>query len=127
MSIVLNGVTLNPNLVWTDKYQSQTVLQTQLRTLDGTSVVYTRGLTGGQNITLEATTDQGWLDLTMVNALMGLAATPGAAYTLVIDGTSYEVVFRHHEAPALDLTPLIARTTPDAGDYFIGTIKLMTR
>jgi len=35
-------------------------------------------------------------------------------------------MFRHHEAPGFDATPLIARANPAPGDFYLGTLKLMT-
>ena len=126
-TIVLNGVVLNPNMVWVDRYHSQMVEQSFRRTLGGSPVVYSASVPLGTNITLEATEDYGWLEkLSQVDPLVAIADVAGGIYPFIFNGVSYSVMFRHHEAPALELTPLVPRVAHATGDYFIGQIKLMT-
>jgi hypothetical protein len=126
MAVTLNGVTLNPNMVWADRYSYASVTQEVLTTLAGTMVVYPNTLTKGRPITLEARDDQGWLTKQQVDSMQALADTQGGIYTLVIGAETFTVMFRHQDAPALMMEPLIPRAVPVAGDYFVGTIKLMT-
>ena len=126
MAIILGGTTLNPNMVWAERFGYAPVSQEVLTTLGGVPIVYSRAMTAGMPITLLALQDQGWLDLSMVNAVQISANTPGAEYSLVIGAESFQVVFRHHDPPAVEMTPLLIRAVPLAGDYFIGQIKLMT-
>ena len=126
MAITLGGITLNPNMVWAERYGHAPVAQEVQYTLGGTPIVYSRGLKAGVPITLLALQDQGWLEKTVVDAVQSSANTPGAQYTLVIGAESFTVVFRHQDAPAVEMSPLITRAVPLAGDYFVGQIKLMT-
>lgn len=126
MAIVLGGVTLSPNMMWTDRYQHSPVVQDTRITLGGTLVVHSNVLSSGRPITLEALSDQGWLTKAQVEAVQLIADVSGATYTLTIGSESYNVMFRHHEGDAVSMTPLITRATPLDGDYFVGTIKLMT-
>lgn len=126
MAIILNGTTLNPNMVWGERYGYSPVAQEVQRTLGGVPVVYSQPLQAGIPITLVATDTQGWLTKAMLDAVQSYANTPGAQYELTIGVETFNVVFRHHEAPAVAFRPLIERAVPLAGDYFVGEIKLMT-
>jgi hypothetical protein len=63
----------------------------------------------------------------MAEALIAMAGTSGATFpfTYGTDVVNGLVVFRHHEAPALELRQLLPRVTPEDGDYWIGVIKLL--
>jgi hypothetical protein len=126
--MLLGAVTLNDNMQWAERFHSADVAQGNLRTLGGTQVLYAVPLTGGTNITLIATSDQGWAGLTttVVEAILAMATTPGATFTLTIGAVVQSVAFRHHEPPAVKFTPILSRVVPDAGDYYTGEIKLVT-
>lgn len=126
MAIILGGITLNPNMIWAERFGYSPVTQEVLTTLGGTPIVYSRAMKAGMPITLLALQDQGWLTLSTVEAVQISANTPGAEYNLVIGAESFQVVFRHHDQPAVEMIPLLTRAVPLAGDYFIGQIKLMT-
>lgn len=126
VTITLGGVTLSPHMVWVDRDAAFGVQQTRLRTLGGKQVVYTQALSKGQEITLEAQSDTGWLTKAQVDAMLGLAQTPGAIYVFDYDGTTYNVIFRHDDPPAVDFTPIVYRNNQEATDYFTGVLKLVT-
>jgi len=85
MSILtLNGITLNNNLFWEDRWSFQTADKTVTRTLGGNVVTFNASLIKGRPITLVATEDQGWLTLTQVEQMAALADVAGAIYSLVI-------------------------------------------
>jgi len=125
MAITLDAVTLPNHMVWEDKYNWSPVEQEVKVTLGGVPIVYSAPLQAGRPITLVAFSDQGWLTKEQVDGVRGLAETSGATYTLTIGAESFTVVFRHHEAPAVEMSPLIPRAIPLSGDYFVGRIKLM--
>lgn len=124
--IRLNGIELNNNLQWAERFTVQSVAQSVRRTLAGNMVIYAGQLNKGENITLVGSEDYGWLTKTQVEAIRAIAQIPMVIYTLEFDGQFYQVVFRHHEAPAIEFRPLVHRETHENTDYFIGTIKLMT-
>lgn len=126
MAITLNGITLSPGMVWEERHHSQGVVQILDQTISGGSVVFSRAHIGVKSITLRSLEDQGWLEYTVVLALAALADVPGAIYTLVIGSEQFSTMFRHHDAPALEFDPIIPRGVPLAGDYFRGTIRLMS-
>lgn len=126
MSISLNGVTLNPNLVWEDKYDYSIISQEVKYTLAGTPIVYSGAYSAGRPITLVATDDQGWVEKTIADQIYALAQQSGGIYSLVIGAETFQVMFRNHEPPSVSLKPLSPRAVPLSGDYFTGSIKLMT-
>lgn len=124
--ITLDGITLSPSLVWQERYTSQLVQQTTRRTLGGLPVIFSSALTKGESITLVAGSDLGWLRKSDVDSLLARAAVPGAQYTLVFEGVSITVVFRHDDPPAVDMTPVFPREAQLDTDYMRGSIKLLT-
>lgn len=125
MTIVLATVELPDDLLWADEYGPAPVLQTARRRLDGGLRLYARPLIGGRPVTLIAAEDA-WLTRAQADALAALAAVPGAGYALSLRGQSFQVMFRHDDAPALELRPLIDYADADPDDPVIGTIKLVT-
>jgi hypothetical protein len=125
MTIQLNSVMLD-GLVWQDEYTAQSVSQTRSRTLNGGQVVFYSSLTGGREITLESASDTGWLTKTQIEALKGMADSPGEIMSLTIRGTSHQVMFRHDAPPAFEAVPLFPFANPTANDYYLAKIKLVT-
>ena len=124
--MILNGLTLNPNMVWLERYQPERVAQTTRRTLGGRAVLFAGSLGSGEPITLEATNDHGWLTNSDVLQLIAMADVPGATYTLTIDGVNRTVAFRSDSPPAVDFRPIVPRETHESTDWMIGQLKLIT-
>lgn len=125
-SLNLGGVELNPSMLWLDRHDSQNVAQSTVRTLGGGLVVFSQSLSLGEDITLQANQDSGWLTKSQVDSLITLARTAGAVYTLTVDGDAYDVIFKHDDPPAVNFRPLIPRLNMASTDYMVGTIKLLT-
>jgi hypothetical protein len=128
MPIQLAHINLPDALRWADEFAEPSVSQSVRRRLNGALTVYPRGNSAGRPITLEATEDQ-WITRADAEALLTLASVPGAAYTLTFTSRSnlaFTVLFAHHDAPALDLKPLLDYADPSALDPIIGRIKLIT-
>lgn len=126
MAIQLDSIVLNPNLVWSDRDSWSPVQQTAKRTLGGKMVLNAASLDKGRPITLTSLDDQGWVKWSEVQALKLLADQAGAVFNLTLGSDTFNVVFRHHEPPALEVTPFIQRVVPEVGDYFLVSIKLIT-
>lgn len=124
--IILDGISLPVSLLWSDEWAAAAVAQTVRRTLDGSLVVFYGHISGGLPITLESESDAGWLTRSQVEAMALRAASPGGVYTLSLRGQTYQVMFRHHDAPAFDAKPLVSLANPQPGDFYLATIKLMT-
>ena len=84
-------------------------------------MVWSQPLDKGRPVTLEAEEDVTWLDRATVEALEAMAAQAGATFTLIWEAESLSVMFRHHDAPAIQFRPIWPHH-----DLFIGTIKLMS-
>lgn len=121
----LGGVELNPQMVWADRKKSSSVAQTVIYTLGGAPVVYSQALIAGQSITLVAEEDRGWLRGEVYDQLLPMADDPGAVFELQVNDKSYSVMFRHQEAPALDMEAVVPRLNEGPRDIYTGTLKLM--
>lgn len=131
MTISLGGITLNPDMVWREQFTSQTVAQSVRRTLGGVPVIFSGNLQKGAPITLSATEVNGGpvaglLKKSVVDSIMALAEVAGATYTLTYNGTSYTVMFRHDDPPAVDMEPMKKKQSYVDDDFFRGDIKLLT-
>ncbi|MBF0453265.1 MAG: hypothetical protein HQL72_00435 [Magnetococcales bacterium] len=114
----LGELLLPDSLQWIDRYAVSPVAQTVVQTLAGTPVAFHRQ-GGGTPITLTASKETTWLSHTTTEALLEMAAQAGAIYPLVWEEVTLNVGFRHHQPPALDLTPVWPHHT-----QFVGTIRL---
>lgn len=123
--ISLGGVELNNALEWVERYSQARTVGTSRRTLAGRLRLTAQRLVGGKPITLEATQDHGWLDRNQLRAVEDMALDPTGVYTLVFGSESYQVAFRHAEAPVVSFRPLVHRTEDAAEDQFVGQIKLI--
>lgn len=128
--IILAGIQLNaePNsdMLWQERYSFQKVAQAMERTLGGRLIVFSGGLIEGMPITLQSEESYGWMKRSVLDQIIELSETVSGEYTLSYGGRLYNIMFRHADAPAIDMQPLNPRQTPDADDFFIGQIKLIT-
>lgn len=123
--IQLDGFDLPPGMVWQDRYAWSPVVQSVRRTIGG-SVIINTAVSTSRPMTLIALADQGWLLKPQVDYLQTLAAVEGGVYSLTVGSETFSVMFRHQEAPAVEVSPLIPRGVPLEDDYFIGVLKFMT-
>lgn len=125
--IKLGNVVLNPSLYWSERGVVNSVAQDLKVTLGGRTVIRAAPLLNGQPVTLTATEESGWLTTVMVDELLSMASQPGAVFFLTLNDelVNVPVVFRHNEAPAVSLTPLIPKAAQEPGDFWVGTIKLI--
>lgn len=121
MSITLAGITLPDDLEWSDQDGWCPVAQETTFTLAGRPVFWSMALAGGRPITLELTVEHAWISDSQRVGLQNLASQAAATFDLVYHGTTYPVIFRHHDPPALALQPI----APGMNQY-VGTIKLQT-
>lgn len=127
--ITIGGVELGGtarSIQWVDRFSESSVVADTRRFLSGNLRVLQAPTSAGRRITLDSAQNQGWLSLDQVTALQGLSEVLGATYTLDFDGELYEIVFDHSEGAAVDYVPLIYKPSYVSGDYFTGTIHLLT-
>lgn len=123
--ISIDGVELNVNMVWEDRYQSKRVVSSMKRTLGGKPIIFNGTITSGFKISLVAGESFGWLSRDTVKEMIDRANIAGASYVLVFGLEAYTVMFDNTEGPAVAMTPLVARTEDAATDWMIGQIKLI--
>jgi len=122
--IKIGTLELPPEILWIDRYKWSSVFQGDVTTLGGKLIVQAIARTNGRPVTLSATSNQGWLTLSQVEALTALASVPGQHYLFEYGTFSATIVFNHSNPPALDLEPLVNGSEPS--DFHLGTIKLIT-
>lgn len=116
----LGDLTLPDSIQWIDRDAWSPVIQSIATTLGGGTAVFSQSRSDGRLITLEAEDQVTWLDQATVDALKEMAAQAGATFTLIWEGETFTVMFRHHDAPAVSFQPLWPHH-----DLFTGIIKLM--
>ena len=124
--ITLGILTLPDALVWVDRFTPAPVAQSFKRSYGGRAVLSSVQLIAGRTVTLEAAQTYGWITKGVADELLIMSAQPGVIFPLVFGAETMNVVFRHYEPPAIELTPFVPRTTHETTDYLIGRIKLLT-
>jgi len=123
--ITLGGIALGGDLIWQDRHQSDSVFQSVITTIGGGQNVFVQEKSVGRLVTLVANESQGWLSSSIIPQLQYLATLPGEVFDFNFHNLEmFQVMFRHHEPPALDLKPLVEGG--ELGEWFIGSIKLFS-
>lgn len=130
MTIILtDGVTsldLSPDLYWSDENNWHPVEQTTQRSLTGALIVSSATRLKGRPITLQPQTEsEAWMTRATLDALRNWGAVAGQVLTLTLRSKSYSVVFRHHEPPAIDATPVIHFNDVKEADWYLVTLRFM--
>lgn len=126
MSCVLGGVTFDRDPIWTDRNRYNDISAESSIAIDGSEIVVNAEIGAQYPITLESTTETGWLSGTTITSLRALSAVVSAYYTLVLNGTSYTVRFRNEiDGGAIQVQTLFNLTNPGATDVWYGTVYLM--
>ncbi len=117
----LDSIQLPDQVIWVEQHQSQGVAQSVTPLLGGNIHISTAAVLSGKSMTLVFAEEVEWAEQAHVDAILLLAETPGATFIVQWEGKSYNVAFRHHEAPAVSFDPI----WPFYADY-VGVIKLIT-
>src|SRR5574337_37607 len=125
LTVATTTLTLPDDLLWVDEHQWSPVRQALTPTLTGALVVEAAALQAGRPITLKGDVTWGWMPRTALETLRGWSATPGLAAVLNLRGIDHDVMFRHHDAPALEAQPIVDYLDPDNADWYAVTLKLM--
>ena len=117
---------LSADLYWADEHDWTPVVQSAERSITGALIVSVATRQGGRPITLRAYSEaSAWMARADVALLQAWAAMPGKTLTLTLRGVARQVMFRHHEAPALEATPVMHFSDVDDADPYVAAIKLM--
>lgn len=127
---IANGqtdITLPADLLRTDAHGWSPVRQSVDITLDGALWIDVSVAQAGEPITLAGgqSGEMYWGAMTRAEfaQLRALANAPGQSYTLTYLGVAYQVVWRHHDAPALDAVDVIDYSDPTAAELVLPILK----
>jgi hypothetical protein len=119
-------VILSDDLFWADEHQWNGIEQSAQRTITGALVVQAALRVGGRPMTLQPPDDNSaWMSRATVDGLRNLAAVPGREMTLTLRGTTFDVIFRHHDGVAVDAKPVVFFRDEVPGDFYLVTLRLM--
>ena len=123
--VTLGGVNLGYDIIWQDRHQSQTVLQSVITTIGCGQNIFVQAKSIGRLVTLVSNDNQGWISAAIVSQLKQMAALPGEVFSFNFhDIETFQVMVRHQDPPALDIKPLLDGA--ELGAWFTGTIKLFS-
>lgn len=126
LTYLTTTVTLNPDLIWIDEHNWFPVEQSVQRTITGALIVSTAERVAGRPVTLAPVdASSAWMPQATLDALRNLAVVPGRVLQLNIRGTSRDVIFRHHEGPAVEAAPVVHYNDVNSSDWFSITVRLM--
>lgn len=122
--MILGGVDITDNFVWSDEFNYNQVEQTQERSLTGGLIIQSGVKQFGRPITL----GESWLPRSVVDALFTLEASAEPMLLVLADGRDFSVVFDRSRGVAIDAKPVdgyvLAANDPD-WQYKV-TIRLIT-
>lgn len=118
---------LSHDLLWADEHGWSPIVSNVEYTLTGALVQESAARQSGRPITLEAPDDSmAWHTRSVVDVLLAWAGVTDLQMLLTLDdGRSFTVVFRHHDAPAIESNPVRKFPTYDADDYWQVSLKFM--
>jgi hypothetical protein len=124
--ITLGGVTLSNDMYLEPAHNWVGVVASVERSVGGGLIIWENSIEGGEPLDLVSTENMGWMTYATFMEIKALAAVARAPYSLVYRTETFTVRFRHEDAPALEVSPIIPRKemTNDAYSYFYGKIKL---
>ncbi|MBF0555042.1 MAG: hypothetical protein HQK96_10890 [Nitrospirae bacterium] len=122
--IKLGDLEFQRKLLWPNRHEWTGISAAVERTLSGGVVVYDNEISG-RPIDIEGSETTGWITYADLKTLRAMAMVLDAVYVLIYEDETFDVRFRHEDAPVLDFKPLLERSSYSDNDYFYGTIKLM--
>lgn len=127
ISLSVGGLTLAlpDDLFWSDQYAWAPVEQTVERSITGALIIQASARVAGAPVTLQASDDtSAWMPLATVQQLMTWAATPLQQMTLVVNGTTKTVIFRHQDGP-IEAKPVVFYNDQQTDDNYLATLRFM--
>ncbi|MCK9348235.1 MAG: hypothetical protein M0P41_04815 [Sphaerochaeta sp.] len=128
------AVYLPKDLQWADELTWNAVAQSVEYSLTGALLIQEGVKQKGRTITLSGLDNMAWITREVGSTLLSMANTPGLVMTLEFKHKtnledvlfSYNVMFRHFEAPAVDIKRILQWDQYEEGAYYIvNSIKLM--
>lgn len=126
MSIILDTITLPPDLWWEDETDWSPVAQSDTEfSISGSLLVDTSLKLSGRPITLSGDESSSWVPRSTVLAVMALAAVPGKTFTLNLNGRLFTVMFFYGDGKPVEAVPVYKTSPPADGDTYQITIRLI--
>lgn len=122
--MILGGIDITDNFVWSDEFNYNQVEQSQERSLTGGLIIQSGLKRFGRPITLGAS----WLPRATVDALYALEASSGAMNLVLADGRAFSVVFDRQRGTAIDAKQVFdyVDAANESGWLYTVTIRLLT-
>lgn len=135
MSITLTHPTAGPSgtplalplpsdLIWTNEFGWQQVLQTTEYTTTGALLVEAWAKQTGRPIELRGGVDYAWCQHTTLQTLQAWAAQPAQPLTLTRNGTAHTVLM-DHAGGAITAEPVVPYSDPLPQDIYTLTLKFI--
>jgi hypothetical protein len=121
--ITLDAITLPEDLIWVDEFAWTPVQQTESFTLTGALILETGLKQAGRPITLVGGDSAAWIDRATLKALHTKLADAATMTLTLNDGRTFAVVFKGDQPVTAE--PIVDYSTPDDGDWYSLTLKLM--
>lgn len=120
-------VSLSHDLMWTDEFNWSPVVSNVERTLSGALVIDTAQRQNGRPISLSAPREEmAWTVRSTVEKLALWATVPDERFLLMLDnGQTFNVVFRHQDAPVIEASPVRGHTSFADDDFWHLKLKFM--
>ncbi|MBX9869927.1 MAG: hypothetical protein K2X63_09025 [Burkholderiaceae bacterium] len=114
----LDTLVLHDDLLWTDEHSWSPVVGSAEYSIKGALIIENGLRLAGRPISLQAPDDSmAWHPRSVIDQLYVWSAQAGQEFQLSMqDGREFNVVFRHHEPPALEAKPVngLSSTDPDS-------------
>lgn len=117
-------LTLPEDMLWPDEFAWPGVEQRTEYTITGALLLQAGAKLAGRTITLAAGADYAWIGRTDLDTLRAWALLPAQTFTLLYRGVTHTVAF-DHGAGAIEATPVIDYSDPDATDLYAATLRLL--
>ena len=130
MSITLTysgtTLTLPEDLYWNDENSWAPVEQAIERSISGALIVSSSTRVAGRPITLTPEDqNSAWMIRSLLDTLRTWAAVPGREMVLTLRGTTYNVIFRHHDGQAIEAAPIKHCNDVQPTDFYTVTLRFM--
>lgn len=125
MAMTLGGITL-PDAIILEPFNWPGIHASVEDTLGGGKIVQEFTKLDFQLIDLYGEEDIAWITHAVLESLRAIAMIANATYSLVYEGNTWTVRFRHEDAPVVVAEPIIPKVIPLDTDYYNNLwIKLM--
>lgn len=117
----IDTIVIPDTLSLEEAYGNPLVVSNVDLTIAGTPIIHEQSILG-RAMTLVGEDERGWIQFSVLQSLVTLASVPNAQYTLLFEGTSFNVRFRHEDSPVITAEAIVPRPNHVATDEFNNVI-----